>query len=88
MFFLQFSNSVYDISLAIEKTFNPNHYAIDPSVLVAIEGEKSNINRYSEVSKCLNEGFDFLKSNYESDEAYAQLEREIHDFIYFFYVPC
>ena len=74
-------NSVYNISLAIEKTFNPNHYAIDPSILVAIEGKESN--RYSEVSKCLNEGFAFLKSNYESDEAYAQLESEIHDSLSF-----
>ncbi len=74
-------NSVYDISLAIEKTFNPNHYAIDPSVLIAIKGEENN--RYSEVSKCLSEGFDFLKSNCESDKTYDQLENEIHDSLFF-----
>lgn len=74
-------NSVYDISLAIEKTFNPNHYAIDPSVLIAIKGEENN--RYSEVSKCLSEGFDNLKSNYESDKPYDQLENEIHDSLFF-----
>ena len=74
-------NSVYDISLAIEKTFNPNHYAIDHSILAATDREKSN--RYVEVSKCLNEGFGFLASNYESDEAYAQLESEMHDSLFF-----
>ena len=74
-------NSVYDISLAIEKTFNPNHYANDRSILAATDGEKSN--RYAEVSKCLNEGFGFLKSNCESGEAYAQLESEMHDSLFF-----
>ena len=69
-------NSVYDISLAIEKTFNPNHYAIDPSI-----GEKNN--RYSEVSKCLNEGFAFLKSNYESNEVYLELQAKIHNSLFF-----
>ena len=74
-------NSVYDISLSIEKTFNPNHYTIDRSTLATTDGEKSD--RYTEVSKCLDEGFDFLKSNCESGEAYAQLESEMHDSLFF-----
>lgn len=74
-------NFVYDISLAIEKTFNPNHYTIDRPVSVSTRKEISN--RYAEVSKCLSEGFGFLKSNYESDKAYDQLENEIHDSLFF-----
>lgn len=74
-------NSVYDISLAIEKTFNPNHYTIDRPVSVSTEKEIPD--RYTEVSKCLSEGFGFLKSNYESDKTYDQLENEMHDSLFF-----
>ena len=74
-------NSVYDISLAIEKTFNPNHYTIDRPIGVSTQKEMSN--RYAKVSNCLSEGFDFLRSNYKSDKAYDQLENEMHNSLFF-----
>ena len=58
-------NTLYDISLSIEMTFNPNHY-----------------NEYSEASKCVFEGFDFLKSNY-TNEDYTQVEKELYESLHF-----
>ena len=59
-------NTLYDISLSIEMTFNPNHY-----------------DEYSEASKCIFEGFDFLKSNYTDEKNYAQLEKELYQSLQF-----
>ena len=64
-------NALYDISLSIEMTFNPNWYIADGKI-----DEEANTSLY--------EGFDFLRSHY-NDKDYTLLENEIYQSLNFMY---
>ena len=62
-------NALYDISLSVEMTFNPNWYIVD-----------GKIDQEADIS--LGEGFDFLKSHYNAED-YALLEGEVYQSLNF-----
>ncbi len=62
-------NALYDISLSIEMTFNPNWYITDGEI-------------DKEVNISVSEGFNFLKSCY-NDEDHDLLESEIYESLNF-----